>query len=104
VRNRFQAFAFKCNLYPLHPGFEFVRFPSTYITVDLQESTCVSEDGLRVKFSVTFQYQLPVEWLVPVVVKYNDYRTWVGLHSLPGFRLVTGTYCRQLNRVLITAK
>jgi len=36
----------------------------------------VSQDGLRVKFSVTFQYQLPVEWLVPVVTRYRDFPTW----------------------------
>lgn len=58
------------------PGFEFVRFPSTYQSVDLSEDTCVSEDGLRVTFSVTFQYQLPYDWLVPVVIKYNSFPTW----------------------------
>ena len=47
--------------------------------MDLASDTCVSQDGLRVQFSVTFQYQLPVEWLVPVVKKYTNYRTWEGI-------------------------
>ena len=37
------------------PGFRFIKFPSTYITVDLDDRTCVSNDGLLVRFSVTFQ-------------------------------------------------
>lgn len=28
------------------------------------------------RFSVTFQYQLPAQWLLPVVKKYSDFRTW----------------------------
>lgn len=58
------------------PGFKFIKFPSTYITVDLPESTCVSQDGLEVKFKVTFQYQMPEEWLIPAILKYRDFEKW----------------------------
>ena len=37
------------------PGFRFIKFPSTFITVDMNDMTCVSNDGLLVQFSVTFQ-------------------------------------------------
>lgn len=37
------------------PGYEFIKFPSTFITVDLNNRICVSNDGLLVTFSVTFQ-------------------------------------------------
>ena len=37
------------------PGYRFIKFPSTFITVDLKDRTCVSNDGLLVTFSVTFQ-------------------------------------------------
>jgi len=67
------------------PGFRFVKFPSTYISMDQEESTCVSQDGLRVRFSVTFQYQLPVDWLVPCVMKYRNFATWQGLTLVPLF-------------------
>ena len=36
----------------------------------------MSQDGLRVLFSVTFQYQLPVDWVLPVVLKYRDFANW----------------------------
>lgn len=49
------------------------------ITADLEESTCVSEDGLRVKFAVTFQYQLPSDWVKPVVMKYTNYGKWASV-------------------------
>ena len=68
----------------LTPGFRFIKFPSTYITVDLEEATCVSQDGLRVLFSVTFQYQLPVDWVLPVVLKYRDFANWEDVVTAAG--------------------
>jgi regulator of protease activity HflC (stomatin/prohibitin superfamily) len=66
------------------PGYEFIKFPSTYITVDIPEDTCVSQDGLRVKFQVTFQYQLPSEWVVPVTIKYRDFDKWATIVEVAG--------------------
>jgi regulator of protease activity HflC (stomatin/prohibitin superfamily) len=57
------------------PGYKFIKFPSTFITVDVDD-TCVSRDGLRVKVSVGFQYQMPYEWLVPAVIKFRNYEKW----------------------------
>lgn len=59
------------------PGYEFIKFPSTFITVDLPSGTCVSRDGLRVEFSVTFQYQMPREWMLPAILKYRNFDKWV---------------------------
>ena len=42
------------------PGYKFIKFPSTFITVDMNDRTCVSNDGLLVKFSVTFQVRIIV--------------------------------------------
>lgn len=66
------------------PGYEFIKFPSTYITVDLPDATCVSQDGLRVGFSVTFQYQIPAEWLLPAVIKYRDFEKWAQVVEAAG--------------------
>lgn len=54
------------------PGFEFVKFPSTQISQSLQD-TCVSQDGLRVEFTVSFQYSLPAAHIVDAVLKYRNY-------------------------------
>jgi hypothetical protein len=54
------------------PGFEFVKFPSTQISQSLQD-TCVSQDGLRVEFTVSFQYSLPAANIVDAVLKYRNY-------------------------------
>lgn len=58
------------------PGYRFVKFPSTFISQDL-DGTCVSQDGLRVEYQVTFQYLMPQEWISPAVRKYRDYDGWV---------------------------
>lgn len=58
------------------PGHRFVKFPSTFITVDLDERICVSYDGLLVNFSVTFQYKMTDYNLLPAIEKYRDYGKW----------------------------
>jgi regulator of protease activity HflC (stomatin/prohibitin superfamily) len=40
------------------------------------ENTCVSRDGLRVFFQVTFQYQMTEENLYPAALEYRDYYKW----------------------------
>merc|ERR1711933_290204 len=45
------------------------------ITEEL-EDVCLSRDGLRVGFSVKFQYKILEEWLVPAVLKYRNFETW----------------------------
>jgi regulator of protease activity HflC (stomatin/prohibitin superfamily) len=57
------------------PGYKFITFPSTYITVD-QTDTCVSRDGLRVDIEVTFQYQLAASNLYSAVTRYRDFDKW----------------------------
>ena len=57
-------------LYTGPPGFKFIKFPSLYITADLPESTCVSKDGLRVNYDVTFQYRMEERDLKPAILKY----------------------------------
>jgi len=58
------------------PGFRFIKFPSTFISAELPSGTCVSQDGLRVDFRVSFQYQMPAEWLPFAVIRYRDFRKW----------------------------
>ena len=53
-----------------------MKFPSTFVTVDLNDRFCVSRDGLIVEFSVTFQYQMTAENMHPAVERYRDFGTW----------------------------
>lgn len=57
-------------------GFKFIKFPSTYLTADFDDITCVSRDGILVKFHVTFQYQMSAENMLPVILKYRDVYKW----------------------------
>eukprot|EP00541_Cyclophora_tenuis_P014533 CAMPEP_0116541814 /NCGR_PEP_ID=MMETSP0397-20121206/680_1 /TAXON_ID=216820 /ORGANISM="Cyclophora tenuis, Strain ECT3854" /LENGTH=346 /DNA_ID=CAMNT_0004065775 /DNA_START=98 /DNA_END=1138 /DNA_ORIENTATION=- len=66
------------------PGYRFIKFPSTFTTVDLPGATCVSRDGLRVEFSVTFQYQMPREWLVEAVLRYRNFERWATVVQAAG--------------------
>lgn len=66
------------------PGFEFIKFPSTFVTVDLPDGTCVSKDGLRVDFKVTFQYKMTEEWLKPCILKYRDFDKWATVVEAAG--------------------
>jgi prohibitin 2 len=70
------------------PGFEFIKFPSTFITVDLNERTCVSNDGLLVTFSVTFQYQMTESNLKPAIVKYRNYDKWADTVEAAGLSAI----------------
>jgi len=57
------------------PGFRFIKFPSTQITAEVQD-TCVSRDGLRVQFHVSYQYLMPEAWIIAAVKKYRDFKKW----------------------------
>lgn len=78
------------------PGFEFIKFPSTFITVDLPGATCVSRDGLRVAFSVTFQYQMPKEWLVDAILRYRNFAKWSTIVQAAGNSAVQHS-CSEFN-------
>jgi regulator of protease activity HflC (stomatin/prohibitin superfamily) len=73
------------------PGYEFIKFPSTFITEDLPESTCVSKDGLRVQFAVSYQYSIPREWLVPVVLIFRNFEKWAEVVAAAGNSAVQHT-------------
>jgi regulator of protease activity HflC (stomatin/prohibitin superfamily) len=57
------------------PGFYFIKFPSTQVTVD-GWGICNSSDGLQVAYEVTYQYQMPQEWLKDAILKYRDFDRW----------------------------
>jgi prohibitin 2 len=78
------------------PGYEFIRFPSTFITEDLPDGTCVSKDGLRVQFSVSFQYAIPQEWLIPTVLTYRGFEKWADVVSAAGTSAVQHS-CAEFN-------
>jgi len=70
------------------PGYRFVKFPSTFITVDLDDRICVSNDGLLVSFSVTFQYQMTEYNLIPVIEKYRDFDKWASIVEEAGLSAI----------------
>ena len=76
-------------------GYRFIKFPSTQISESVQD-TCVSRDGLRVQFMVTYQYQMPVKNLLPVVEKYRNYKQWGMVVEAAGVSAVQHT-CSQFN-------
>jgi len=57
------------------PGFRFIKFPSTQITAEVVD-TCVSKDGIRVDFQVSYQYLMPEQWIVDAIYKYRDFPKW----------------------------
>mmetsp|Transcript_3977 Transcript_3977/g.5837 ORF Transcript_3977/g.5837 Transcript_3977/m.5837 type:complete len:351 (-) Transcript_3977:247-1299(-) len=77
------------------PGYRFIKFPSTQITTDLQD-ICVSRDGLRVAFDVTFQYQMPADRIVDAVEEFRDFKTWSKVVEAAGNSAVQHT-CSEFN-------
>lgn len=61
------------------------------MTVDLPSGTCVSRDGLKIQFSVTFQYQMPKEWMQPAVLKYRNFDKWATVVEAAGTSAVQHT-------------
>jgi len=74
-RKNLDSFARQGGLFWGAIGYHFIKFPSTQISTELQD-TCVSRDGLRVEFEVVYQYQLKPEWIVDVILEYRDYDKW----------------------------
>jgi len=70
------------------PGFRFIKFPSTFITVDMNDRTCVSNDGLLVTFSVTFQYQMTAANVYPAIIKYRDFDKWASTVEQAGLSAI----------------
>jgi len=70
------------------PGFHFIKFPSTFITVDVNNRRCVSNDGLLVEFSVTFQYQMTTANVLPAIVKYRDFHKWASIVEEAGLSAI----------------
>ena len=70
------------------PGFEFIKFPKPFILAELPDGTCVSQDGLRVDFVVSFQYQMPKEWLAGAVLRYRDFNGWQRIVQAAGISAV----------------
>ena len=67
---------------------QFIKFPSTFITVDLNERTCVSRDGLLVVFDVTFQYRMTEENVLPAIQKYRDFDKWATVVEAAGLSAI----------------
>lgn len=70
------------------PGFRFIIFPSTFVTVDLDDRLCVSRDGLIVAISLTFQYQMIAENMFPAVERYRDFEKWSEIVTEAGLSAV----------------
>lgn len=70
------------------PGYKFIKFPSTFITVDLNERTCVSRDGLLVVVDVTFQYRMTEENVLPAIQKYRDFDKWATVVEAAGLSAI----------------
>eukprot|EP00585_Thalassiosira_rotula_P013638 CAMPEP_0196133266 /NCGR_PEP_ID=MMETSP0910-20130528/2555_1 /TAXON_ID=49265 /ORGANISM="Thalassiosira rotula, Strain GSO102" /LENGTH=453 /DNA_ID=CAMNT_0041392975 /DNA_START=114 /DNA_END=1475 /DNA_ORIENTATION=+ len=66
------------------PGFKFIKFPSTFITADFRDRTCVSNDGLHIKFSVMFQYQMTASNVYPTIIKYRNFEKWASIVEQAG--------------------
>ncbi|KAL7465214.1 hypothetical protein ACHAXS_005546 [Conticribra weissflogii] len=73
------------------PGFRFIKFPSTFITVNFQDRTCVSNDGLLVTFSVTFEYQMTAVNLNTVILKYRNFDKWASIVEQAGLSAIHHT-------------
>jgi SPFH domain / Band 7 family len=50
----------------------------------LNDRTCVSQDGLLVDFDVTFQYQVPKEYLLNIIHKYGNFDKWAKVVEAAG--------------------
>ena len=66
------------------PGYKFIKFPSTFVTKDLNNGTCVSQDGLKINFDVTFQYQINKNNLTAAILKYRDFYKWANVVEAAG--------------------
>lgn len=77
------------------PGFKFIKFPSTQINAELN-GTCVSRDGLRVVFDVTYQYKIAEEAITDAIIKYRNFEKWGKIVEAAGSSAIQHT-CSEYN-------
>lgn len=59
--------------------------------MNLNDGRCVSRDGLRVAFDVTFQYQMPEIWVLPATLQYRNFEKWAQVVEAAGMSAVQHT-------------
>lgn len=57
-------------------GYRFVKFSTRQILPASVLDTCLSRDGLRIDFEVSYQYKIEQEHVVEVVEKYRNSKNW----------------------------
>lgn len=57
-------------------GYRFVKFSTRQILPASVSDTCLSRDGLRIDFEVSYQYKIKQEHVVEVVEKYRNSKNW----------------------------
>ena len=59
-------------IHSIAPGAQIIKFNRTLQDVDTDEITCFSKDKIKIVLSVSVQYQLIKEDIIPVILKEYD--------------------------------
>jgi len=54
-------------------GFEFIKFPNIYTSMEFDSLSCLNYDGVRISLSVTYQYRVQMQYLREVVLNFKDF-------------------------------
>ncbi|KAL5006061.1 hypothetical protein ScPMuIL_017219 [Solemya velum] len=55
------------------PGFEFIKFPSVFRTLDFNKLMCLNKDGVTITLDVTYQYKARPTKLRQIIMDFRDF-------------------------------
>jgi len=54
-------------------GFEFIKFPNIYTTMEFTNKECLNKDGVPIGIDVTYQYRVQMQHLKTVALNFKDF-------------------------------
>ncbi|XP_070570516.1 uncharacterized protein [Ptychodera flava] len=66
------------------PGYNFVKFPSVFRTIEFPELRCLNKDGVNTELNVAFQYQARPADLRSIIMEFKDHETYVTVLKYAG--------------------
>ena len=67
----------KAGLHNGPPGFEFIKFPSVFKTLEFADDVCLNKEGVEIVLQIEFQYRARPQRLRDIVMEFKDHSGYV---------------------------
>ncbi|UJR10578.1 hypothetical protein I4U23_014777 [Adineta vaga] len=78
------------------PGFAFITFPSVFTSMQLNEISCLNQDGISIDLDVTVQFQADPKYLYDIILQFKDFNGYKQILDASG-RAAVHDACAHFN-------